>query len=60
MTCVRHIRELQREGQITNHVPVIAVTANARQDQILACIEAGMVSFPPHNLPYIRSPVADA
>ncbi|CAG8952891.1 hypothetical protein HYFRA_00007605, partial [Hymenoscyphus fraxineus] len=42
LSCVKRIRRLQREGQIIRHVPVIAVTANARKDQILNCIEAGM------------------
>jgi CheY-like chemotaxis protein len=43
-TAVRRIRELEAEGQIQRHVPVIAVTANARDDQIKAALEAGMVS----------------
>jgi CheY-like chemotaxis protein len=43
-TCVRKIRELQGLGKITGHVPVIAVTANARKDQILRSLDAGMVS----------------
>lgn len=43
LTCVRKIRELQGEGKIIKHLPVIAVTANARRDQVLASKEAGMV-----------------
>lgn len=31
---IRRIRELQRAGSITGHIPVVAVTANARQEQI--------------------------
>jgi len=42
ITCVKIIRELQRQGKIRGHVPVIAVTANARKDQILRSLEAGM------------------
>lgn len=42
LTCIRHIRERQRDGRIVRHVPVIAVTANARSEQIAAAIEAGM------------------
>jgi len=42
ITCVRTIRDLQGRGKITGHVPVIAVTANARKDQILRSLEAGM------------------
>jgi signal transduction histidine kinase len=44
MTCVRKIRELQASGFIKEHVPVIAVTANARKDQIMEAMDAGMVS----------------
>jgi CheY-like chemotaxis protein len=42
LTCVRRIRELEREGKITAHVPVVAVTANARSQQRMAAEEAGM------------------
>jgi signal transduction histidine kinase/CheY-like chemotaxis protein len=45
ITCVKRIRELQNEGRIAGHVPVIAVTANAREDQISSSLDAGMVSF---------------
>ena len=44
ITCVKRIRELQEEGKIKRHVPVIAVTANARKDQIMMSLNAGMVS----------------
>jgi CheY-like chemotaxis protein len=44
ITCVKRIRELQRMGSIRGHVPVIAVTANARKDQIMMSMNAGMVS----------------
>ncbi|KAF8863038.1 putative histidine kinase M3YPp [Acephala macrosclerotiorum] len=42
LTCVREIRKLQQEGVIRGHVPVIAVTANARSEQIALAKEAGM------------------
>lgn len=42
LTCIRHIREKQLKGEILGHVPVIAVTANARSEQINTAIEAGM------------------
>ena len=45
ITCVKRIRELQRTGEITGHIPIIAVTANARPDQIKECLDAGMVSL---------------
>ena len=44
LTCARKIRELEQEGSIIRHVPVIAVTANARSEQIQTAMEAGMVS----------------
>jgi signal transduction histidine kinase len=52
ITCVKRIRELQEGGVIRGHVPVIAVTANARKDQLLRAIEAGMVSLYPLPLIY--------
>jgi len=42
LTCLRKIRELQKQGMIRDTSPVIAVTANARKDQIVAMIKAGM------------------
>lgn len=42
LTCIRHIRAQQRDGTIKCHVPVIAVTANARSEQISTALEAGM------------------
>ncbi|TVY81656.1 Autoinducer 2 sensor kinase/phosphatase LuxQ [Lachnellula suecica] len=45
MSCVRRIREYQAQGLIKGHVPVIAVTANARQDQIVASLDAGMLVY---------------
>lgn len=44
LTCARKIRELEAEGTIVKHVPIIAVTANARLEQIETAITAGMVS----------------
>ena len=44
LTCARTIRELQREGKIVRHVPIIAVTANARSEQIDTALQSGMVS----------------
>jgi CheY-like chemotaxis protein len=42
LTCIKLIRERQLSGEITRHIPVIAVTANARSEQITMAIEAGM------------------
>lgn len=44
LTCVRRIRELQAQGDIIGHVPVIAVSGNARAEQIAIARNAGMVS----------------
>lgn len=42
ITCVRHIRQLQRDGVVQGHVPVIAVTANVRSEQVKVTLEAGI------------------
>ncbi|THW82949.1 hypothetical protein D6D18_08275 [Aureobasidium pullulans] len=42
LTCVRRIRECEQAGQIVGHVPVIAITANARSEQINIAMDAGM------------------
>lgn len=44
LTCVKRIRQLQKEGLIVRHIPVIAVTANARSEQIATAKESGMDS----------------
>lgn len=42
LTCVRNIRQLQREGVMKGHVPVIGITANVRSEQVHDALEAGM------------------
>ncbi|GAB7364698.1 hypothetical protein MBLNU230_g5499t1 [Neophaeotheca triangularis] len=42
LTCTRRIRELEKEGRLTGHIPIIAVTANARAEQIQTALDAGM------------------
>lgn len=49
LTCVRKIQELQREGSIIGHVPIISATANARSEQIEVATAAGMVSCRPRS-----------
>ena len=39
--CTKEIRRLQKEGTIIRHVPIIAVTANARQEQVEETLAAG-------------------
>jgi CheY-like chemotaxis protein len=41
-TCARKIRQYQKDGHIVRHVPVIAVTANARAEQIRNTLDAGI------------------
>jgi CheY-like chemotaxis protein len=41
-TCARQIRALQDEGEFIGHVPIIAVSANARREQIEQAKQAGM------------------
>ena len=47
MTCARRIRELERQGTIVSHIPIIAVTAYARPEQIEDAKAAGVVSTKP-------------
>ncbi|KAI1081893.1 hypothetical protein F5B20DRAFT_36797 [Whalleya microplaca] len=42
MTCARKIRELERDGTIVSHIPIIAVTAYARPEQIEDAKAAGV------------------
>lgn len=53
LTCVRKIRELQKNGKVKGHVPVIAVTANVRSEQVKVAMDAGMddVVSKPFRLP---------
>ena len=43
LMCTKEIRKLEKEGNIISHVPIIAVTANARSEQIDTAIDVGMV-----------------
>ena len=45
LECARTIRKLQQEGSIVKHVPIIAVSANARLDQMDMALAAGMVKL---------------
>lgn len=45
MTCAKRIRELERQGVITSRLPIIAVTAYVRPEQIGEARASGMVSF---------------
>ncbi|KAK3616513.1 hypothetical protein LTR22_027039 [Elasticomyces elasticus] len=41
-TCTREIRGAQARGEMEGHLPIIAVSANARQEQINHALECGM------------------
>ncbi|OBT46507.1 hypothetical protein VE00_03337 [Pseudogymnoascus sp. WSF 3629] len=42
LTCTRKIREWEITGTLTRHVPIIAMTANARPDQIKSARDIGV------------------
>lgn len=44
LSCVKRIRELEHNGSIVSHIPVIAVTANVRSELVATAKESGMVS----------------
>ncbi|TKA63100.1 hypothetical protein B0A55_09555 [Friedmanniomyces simplex] len=60
LTCIRNIRQRQASGRINKHVPVIAVTANARSEQISAALAAGMdqVVTKPFRIPELMPQMA--
>ena len=43
LTCTKLIRKLEEKGDVISHVPIIAVTANARSEQIDTAMDVGMV-----------------
>ncbi|KAH8169949.1 histidine kinase-, DNA gyrase b-, and HSP90-like ATPase domain-containing protein [Sarocladium implicatum] len=57
LTCTRRIRELEREGEIFSaaggRIPIIAVTANARSEQVVEAKQAGCddVLVKPYRIP---------
>ena len=42
ITAVRTIRKWERDGKLRPRIPIIAITANARPEQVTAALEAGM------------------
>lgn len=45
LTCTREIRRLEQTGELLHHLPIIAITANARAEQVQAAFTAGVVSL---------------
>ena len=42
LSCTRQIRVLQEEGLLKKHIHIIAITANARSEQIASALEVGV------------------
>ncbi|KAF2639814.1 aerobic respiration control sensor protein arcB [Massarina eburnea CBS 473.64] len=59
LTCVGRIREMERDGIIRDHVPVIAVTANVRDEQMKVALHRGMddVVSKPFRIPELLSKI---
>ncbi|KAG9606188.1 putative histidine kinase HHK19p, partial [Aureobasidium melanogenum] len=57
LTCSRRIRELQASGDIVRHIPIIAVSANARTEQTKQAYDAGVDGFivKPFRIPELTS-----
>ncbi|RDW87909.1 hypothetical protein BP5796_03603 [Coleophoma crateriformis] len=47
LTCTGEIRELENQGLLTTHLPIIATTANARPEQVRKIFDAGAVRIHP-------------
>jgi CheY-like chemotaxis protein len=45
VSCTREIRRFEVQGLITKHIPIIAVTANVRDEQVADALAAGSVSM---------------
>jgi CheY-like chemotaxis protein len=45
LTAMKEIRRRQSEGRLDEHIPIIAVTANVRQEQMDTALAAGAVSL---------------
>jgi CheY-like chemotaxis protein len=60
MTCSKRIRELQDSGDILRHLPIIAVSANARAEQTKLALDAGMDDFitKPFRMPELTSVIS--
>lgn len=61
LECAREIRRMQADGEIEGHVPIIAVTANVRGEQIATARESGMddVVSKPFRVPELLVKVKD-
>lgn len=57
---VTEVRELERRGELQGHMPFVAVTANARQEQVAEMLSAGMDDTvpKPFRLPHLLEKMA--
>lgn len=53
LTCSRKIRAWQKAGKVVRHIEIMAITANAREEQIRNALESGIDSVMPK--PFIVS-----
>lgn len=62
LTCTRKIRELEANGSIDGHTPIIAITANARDDQLAVALRSGVdeVVTKPFRLPMLIAKIRKA
>ncbi|KAF2398549.1 hypothetical protein EJ06DRAFT_480218 [Trichodelitschia bisporula] len=60
LTCTRRIRDLEREGKLAMRMPILAVSANARGEQLRQARDAGMddTITKPFRIPELRRKVS--
>jgi len=61
LECAQEIRRMQAAGEIQGHIPIIAVTANVRGEQIATARDSGMddVVSKPFRVPELLTKVKD-
>ena len=57
LTCCTRIREIEQDRKVTKRLPIIAVTANVRQEQIDKALAVGMNNVLPK--PFTASELFD-
>lgn len=57
LTCSKRIRDLQSSEDIVKHIPIVAVSANARAEQMKQALDAGVDGFitKPFRMPELTS-----
>jgi len=60
LTCSKRIRDLQKSGDIVKHIPIVAVSANARAEQMKQALDAGVDGFitKPFRMPELTSVIS--